>query len=206
VRETAPRSAGFTLIELLVVVGIIAILAAIAAPNFLEAQARSKVARVKAEMRSLATALETYYVDTNAYPPPASNGSGARLFRLSTPIAYITDPKRPEPFRDEGLFKNPPYGYHGRNERVNIFWNDDGLPGNFSGAKVVYWYLLRSSGPDNDRDGGAASALNQNESREDFVNFIYDPTNGTLSHGDIWRFGGSPTGRGRDSITLIDGW
>ncbi len=62
------RRKGFTLIELLIVVAIIAILAAIAVPNFLEAQVRSKVSRVKADQRSLATAIEAYYVDNNAYP------------------------------------------------------------------------------------------------------------------------------------------
>jgi type II secretion system protein G len=59
---------GFTLIELLIVVAIIAILAAIAVPNFLEAQTRSKVARVKADMRTVTTAIETYHIDHNAYP------------------------------------------------------------------------------------------------------------------------------------------
>ena len=196
-------SAAFTLIELLIVVAIIAILAAIAVPNFLEAQTRAKVARVKAELRVLAGALEAYYIDESAYPPPASNGSGARLFRLSTPIAYISDPTRKEPFKDEGLITEPPYSYHGRNKRVNIFWNNDGEPGAFGGEAKVYWYVLRSAGPDNDRDGGAASALNFDESRPYFIRFIYDPTNGTTSKGDIWRGGGEPTGRCADSFSLM---
>ena len=54
---------GFTLIELLVVVAIISILASIALPNFLEAQTRSKVARVKADLRTLAGAIEMYITD-----------------------------------------------------------------------------------------------------------------------------------------------
>src|SRR5260221_3715617 len=57
----------FTLIELLIVVAIIAILAAIAVPNFLEAQTRAKVSRVKADMRTLGTAMEQYNVDYNGY-------------------------------------------------------------------------------------------------------------------------------------------
>ena len=66
---------GFTLIELLIVVAIIAILAAIAVPNFLEAQVRSKVSRVKADLRVLATGLEAYYVDYNMYVASASKDS-----------------------------------------------------------------------------------------------------------------------------------
>jgi len=64
----------FTLIELLIVVAIIAILAAIAVPNFLEAQVRSKVSRAQADMRSLATAVEAYSVDCKGqYPVSLAN-------------------------------------------------------------------------------------------------------------------------------------
>jgi Tfp pilus assembly protein PilE len=51
-----PNRHAFTLI-------VVAILAAIALPNFLEAQNRAKVSRVFAEMRTHATALESYRVD-----------------------------------------------------------------------------------------------------------------------------------------------
>jgi prepilin-type N-terminal cleavage/methylation domain-containing protein len=89
---------GFTLIELLIVVAIIAILAAIAIPNFLAAQTRSKVAKVIAEMRTVATGLESYYVDQNVYVPADEVGSwmpphgnpNEQLYRLTTPIAYLT--------------------------------------------------------------------------------------------------------------------
>ena len=64
---------GFTLIELLIVVAIIAILAAIAIPNFLAAQVRAKVSRVKGEFHSIAIGIESYYVDENTYLP--SDGS-----------------------------------------------------------------------------------------------------------------------------------
>lgn len=58
----------FTLIELLIVVAIIAILAAIAVPNFLEAQTRAKVSRTLADMRAISTGIEAFRIDQNLYP------------------------------------------------------------------------------------------------------------------------------------------
>lgn len=62
------RRVGFTLIELLIVVAIIAILAAIAVPNFIEAQTRSKVSRVLSDLRTMRTAVESYAVDNTKGP------------------------------------------------------------------------------------------------------------------------------------------
>ena len=98
---------GFTLIELLIVVAIIAILAAIAIPNFLAAQTRSKVARVKTDMATLATGIEAYHVDETWYPlygriaaddsfqyPATQNSATDKMqcisVAITTPIAYIT--------------------------------------------------------------------------------------------------------------------
>ncbi|MDK2970638.1 MAG: ral secretion pathway protein [Candidatus Sumerlaeota bacterium] len=115
--HTIRNTRAFTLIELLIVVAIIAILAAIAVPNFLEAQTRAKVSRSKSDMRSLAVGIEAYKVDSVHYPinmystseqyqynngghtdpwgfKPIAHERGrtvaACLWRLTTPVSYIS--------------------------------------------------------------------------------------------------------------------
>ncbi|MGI6455334.1 MAG: type II secretion system protein [bacterium] len=85
------KRAGFTLIELLIVVAIIGILAAIAVPNFLNAQLRAQLAQVESNFRTLATAFEMYRVDNGSYAlhDPAHNQNVLNN-GLTTPIAYIT--------------------------------------------------------------------------------------------------------------------
>jgi general secretion pathway protein G len=86
---------GFTLIELLVVVAIIAILAAIAYPNFMEAQTRANISRVKSDLRTIATGLESYMVDRNRVPYVGKPGGPHYGWvnaqqQLTTPISYLT--------------------------------------------------------------------------------------------------------------------
>ncbi|RJP30564.1 MAG: prepilin-type N-terminal cleavage/methylation domain-containing protein [Candidatus Omnitrophota bacterium] len=57
----------FTLIELLIVVAIIGILAAIAVPNFLNAQVRAKVARTQADIRMLREQVEIFHMDSGKW-------------------------------------------------------------------------------------------------------------------------------------------
>ncbi len=81
---------GFTLIELLIVVAIIGILAAIAVPNFLNAQMRAKLAQVESNMKALSTAIMSYTTDNNSYPLHDPNHVyNVMNNALTTPVSYI---------------------------------------------------------------------------------------------------------------------
>ena len=211
------RPRAFTLIELLVVVAIIAILAAVAVPNFLEAQTRAKVSRAKADLRTLSTALESYMVDNNRYPdiprgsaslnPPAfpAKGTPGYAWRvlplLSTPIAYTTSGILPDIF---GTATKPPSFLGYANLRAIEQFPDLAALGIFAPSDEVvrayrdHAYLLLSMGPDqydfclnakSDSAQGAGKAFEFLTARHHGVglNFVYDPSNGTLSTGDIAR-------------------
>jgi type II secretion system protein G len=194
------KRGGFTLIELLIVVAIIAILAAIAVPNFLEAQVRAKVSRAKTEMRTLDVALTAYHVDHLEYPPWTLPILGDihpcswRFHRLTTPIAYITGiPK--DPFSINREMEETSHG--GTLPQWDTYDYVNFIPPGAAGASDHkslwgHWWRLNSFGPDyynqwggsrGDWDGITVAAFDQ------FPNYVYDPTNGSVSWGDILRMG-----------------
>jgi prepilin-type N-terminal cleavage/methylation domain-containing protein len=64
------RSFGFTLVELLVVISIMGILTVITASTFVGSQQKSRDAARKANLRSIADALNAYYADNGNFPAP----------------------------------------------------------------------------------------------------------------------------------------
>ena len=56
---------GFTLVEIMIVVAIIALLAAIAVPNFLRARKRSQATRILEDLRMIDSAIDQYAIETN---------------------------------------------------------------------------------------------------------------------------------------------
>jgi len=104
-----------------------------------EQSVRQAAAKAKADMRSLATALESYYIDWNAYPRTLTP-------YLTTPISYMSaipnDPfaRQPKPIQ---------YELNGKST-----------------------WKLWSVGPDQ---------------KDDKATLEFDPTNGTISGGDLIR-------------------
>jgi type II secretion system protein G len=211
---TTQSTRGFTLLELLVVILVIAILAAIAVPNFLEAQTRAKVSRVQSDLRAVATGVEMYILDNGRYPAyhygefrqhfmGGSIDQGFAVTALpkerrgptiTTPIAYLTQ-FPPDPFYKQELGK---YGDaltdHAQYMYVN--WRIAVASGVFTQQAadvqiaISGEWRLSSAGPDGSR----------HERPGDSYGTPYDPTNGTISLGGVQRYQSDPTG-GRETTS-----
>ena len=64
------KKGGFTLVELMVVVAVIAILAAIAMPQFLSAADKARSAKETADIQIIKNATQLYMIDKNVDTPP----------------------------------------------------------------------------------------------------------------------------------------
>ncbi len=198
----------FTIIELLVVVTVIAILAAIAVPNFLEAQTRAKVSRVRADLRSVATGVELYRIDNNRYPAyhygqnrqyfmggtvdngfnPTALPKERRSPSVTTPIGYMSEFPLDPFYKSETQKFGDDWTDHAQYMYVN--WNLSAQTGVFTQAnadeqlKISGVWRLSSAGPDGSRF----------ERPGDSYGSVYDPTNGTVSLGGVHRYQNDPTG------------
>ncbi len=188
---------GFTLIELLIVVAIIAILAAIAVPNFLEAQVRAKVSRSKNDQRSIATAIEAYAVDNGDVPlgppyyaqAPWNIWSAVALRALTTPVAFMTSVPQ-DVFRSKGGMRKGVYDDSTTYEygALNKSTPKTG-PTNTTAYNRGYVWTIQGAGPARIYSWpgvwpmivGAGAPGPQKET------CVYDPSNGTVSQGWIVR-------------------
>ena len=172
------KKQGFTLIELLIVVAIIGILAAIAVPNFLNAQIRAKCTRAVSDMNTLEKALEMYRLDCNNYPPateprvPGSVNSWhpneVRLYRLTTPVSYITS------------IPQDPFALTTKADFATWGWAYDYVGPDQGGWKHVW--RLNSWGPDGVNGWGGQRDGRCPNGKPDF---LYQLSNGLTSKGDI---------------------
>jgi prepilin-type N-terminal cleavage/methylation domain-containing protein len=200
----------FTLVELLVVVAIIAILALIAVPSLLSAQTRTKVSRAKADLRSLALALEAYGAD-HTVPPldynvsrgdPQLDGMNANTSGilhpgradsaaqggvhagLTTPVAYIASCWLDDPFVKGASVEQVPFDQ----QKYTYNWFS---PSPLRDVEARPEYVFQEY----DKFYGAWRLGSVGPDRDFFnqdgalyaASRVYDSSNGTVSPGNIWR-------------------
>jgi prepilin-type N-terminal cleavage/methylation domain-containing protein len=177
---------GFTLIELLIVVAIIGILAAIAVPNFLNAQTRAKLARVQGDFKSYGTAIETYTLDHGAAPwdspsPAGDHGWASSLTRLTTPVSYMSH-VLVDVFQAEDVIDTLSPSHFVGNE-LSYDYSTIYFNGGVNSPNQVWLDLfgrslwrITSAGPDK-------ALINVTERR--WLAPPYNPSNGLISAGDI---------------------
>lgn len=166
---------GLTLFEMTMVLTVTMILSLIFIYSSKHLIVRTKMERVKEEHRVLTRALQNYHMDYNDYP--------SRLGALNTPTTYLSSLPS-DPFLGS-KYNSYEYIYH---------------------PTEGYTYIIISAGPDGDKDLDemlnnymqlAGSQDGPAYSRRQLVqmliphylaNKVYDPTNGSVSDGDLVTF------------------
>lgn len=148
-------------------------------------QVRSKTSRTKGEQLSLANALEAYYIDYNTYPTPDYDPQGNPIVPKILVIPINNDTSKQyltfiptDPFTKKGKL---PYRYY-------TDWTTATVEG-----KIVsdgFW-IIAGNGPDKklDLDITTYTPADTSWYHRYGILYTYDPTNGTISSGDIFRTG-----------------
>ena len=192
----------FTMLEMIIVVAIIAALVAVAAPRLDDAFVRTQTVRATADLRSLDLAINVYRVDNSAAPGGWKfyTREGRKVVQvvssaLTTPVSYLTSlGSMVDPFHSEwvvnlGMVGGVDYSlfqYYGCTSK----WENDQLRIPLGGKVTANFgdWEMWSSGPD--RVWGPYVFVEPaSRARSGFAveRLRYDPTNGTVSGGDIYR-------------------
>ena len=117
------RNRGFTLIELMIVVAIIGILAAIAIPNFVRFQLRSKTSEAKMNIAAIRTAEEAYFSEYGLY---VSTFQAPNLFPTSQKRGWV----------GAGVPQFDQIGFRPEGEVFFVYAVNGGTPNAFSIASI----------------------------------------------------------------------
>ena len=179
------RRCGFTLIELLIVVAIIGILAAIAVPNFLNAQMKAKVSRTYADLRMIDDQATIRHMDTGLWLIDGNDCAPNTADKCCFPSGWLYFGKKPGEAGIECSFNE--------NHFDGRIWALMTTPINYIGsipldpfAKGMFYgyedlncsntvgqhYFMFAAGPDGAHGNWGTP---------------YNSTNGITSAGDIWR-------------------
>lgn len=152
------RRRAFTLIELLIVVAILGILMSILLPALFMVSEQARQSQARAELRTLATALESYRDDWGVYPPDGGAASTTALFRYLDGDPANGGPRTPyydfdlDRVNPAGEFLDPwglPYSYDElESERLTSRGDPDGDPR--TNQVAIDTYDLWAPHPDDD--------------------------------------------------------
>src|ERR1700674_3376821 len=90
-KNLAHKSRGFTLVEIMIVVAIIALLAAIAVPNFLRARKRSQATRILEDLRVIDAACDQYAIEYNKSTGATVGWSDIQQYLKNGSVPYFSN-------------------------------------------------------------------------------------------------------------------
>ncbi len=139
-RRRQRRQAGVTLIEMLVVVTIIALFAALVAPNMFKQGDKARVTATRAQINNFRTALGAYKLDTGIFP---TSEQGLQALRTPPPgIAQWAGPYLQmeipnDPWGHPYQYKFP--GDHGDEPDIFSYGADGQMGGDGINADITSW-------------------------------------------------------------------